>query len=252
MIGDEAVIRALPVLQRVALSGTTRAALRERKDLLNDLRAELLTINPAVDVEPIDLERLKPRTLVTMMLGTVAAYLLRSNWHRWTSPRSWRRRTGAGRGWRWPSFVTSWGPPWPWRVRPRPPELPAHPAGTVRGELRDAGLAPHVCAVAVNARFLTLRPAPGCGRAMVGVAQVAAFIAHVSLLLVIGIAAGTQADLQSNPTRGAIIGIGITAMIIGGLASISDCAAGSQPDPADDRADHPEPRHGRPAPGEAR
>ncbi len=79
VIGDEEVLRALPVLQRVAMPGPTRAALRARKGLLNELRTELLTINPAVVDQPsIDLERLKPRTLVTMLLGTVAAYLLLS------------------------------------------------------------------------------------------------------------------------------------------------------------------------------
>ncbi len=78
VIGDEAVLRALPVLQRVALSSPTRAALRGSKDLLNELRAALLTINPTVEIEPIDLERLKPRTVFTLILGTVALYLLLS------------------------------------------------------------------------------------------------------------------------------------------------------------------------------
>ncbi len=78
VLGDEAVLRGLPVLQRVALSGPTRTSLRANKNLINELREELLEINPAVDMAPIDLERLKPRTLFTLLLGTVAGYLLLS------------------------------------------------------------------------------------------------------------------------------------------------------------------------------
>jgi uncharacterized protein (TIRG00374 family) len=224
VLGDEAVLRALPVLQRVALSGTTRASLRERKDLLNDLRAELLTINPAVDVEPIDLERLKPRTVFTMMLGTVAAYLLLSQLAQVDIA-----EVIAEADWRWAgvalalSFATYVGATMalggfvPDRLsflRTLQAQFAASFATLVSP--------PTLGAVAVNARFLNRSGLPpAAAAATVGVAQVAAFIVHVSLMLLIGIAAGTQADLQFNPPRGVIIGIGITAMIIGGLASIS-------------------------------
>ena len=81
---------------------------------------------------------------------------------------------------------------------------------------------PTLGAVAVNARFLNRSGLPpAAAAATVGVSQVAAFIVHVTLMLLTAIAAGTQADLQFNPPRGVIIGVGIAAMIIGGLASIS-------------------------------
>ena len=78
VIGDEAVLRALPVLQRVALSSPTRAALRGTRTCSTTCAPQLLTINPTVEIEPIDLERLKPRTVFTLILGTVALYLLLS------------------------------------------------------------------------------------------------------------------------------------------------------------------------------
>ena len=42
---------------------------------------------------------------------------------------------------------------------------------------------------------------------------------HLALLLLFGIAAGTHADLQFNGPRAVIIGVGVVAPIIGGLAS---------------------------------
>ena len=224
VLGDEAVLRALPVLQGVALSSPTRAALRGNKDLLNDLRAGLLAVNPTVDVEPIDLERLKPRTVFTLILGTVAAYLLLSQLAQVNVA-----EVVASADWRWAavalalSMVTyvgatmSLGGFVPDRLsflRTLQAQFAASFATLVSP--------PTLGAVAVNARFLNRSGLPpAAAAATVGVSQVAAFIVHVSLMLLTAIAAGTQADLQFNPPRGVIIGVGIAAMIIGGLASIS-------------------------------
>jgi len=224
VLGDEAVLRALPVLQRVALSSPTRAALRADRDVLNALRAELLTINPTVEVEPIDLERLKPRTVFTLILGTVALYLLLSQLAQVNIA-----EVIAGADWQWAgvalalSVLTyvgatmSLGGFVPDRLsflRTFQAQFAASFATLVSP--------PTLGAVAVNARFLNRSGLPpAAAAATVGVSQVAAFIVHVSLMLLTAIAAGTQADLQFNPPRAVIVGVGIVAMIIGGLASIS-------------------------------
>ncbi|MGB8021094.1 MAG: flippase-like domain-containing protein [Candidatus Nanopelagicales bacterium] len=224
VLGDEAVLRGLPVLQRVAMSGPTRSALRGRKQLLNDLRAELLTINPRVDVQPIDLERLKPRTLVTMMLGTVAGYLLLSQLASVSLS-----EVLAQADWLWAgvalalSLLTYVGATL--SVSGFVPDRLSF-GRTLQAQFAASFATlvspPTLGAVAVNARYLNRAglPAPAAA-ATIGVSQVAAFVVHVTLMLIVAIAAGTQADLQFNPPRGAIIGIGIAAMIIGGLASIS-------------------------------
>lgn len=224
VLGDEAVLRGLPVLQRVAFSGPTRQALRARKDLLNELRARLLQVNPAVDIEPIDLQRLKPRTVVTLLLGTVAAYLLLSQLASLSLGEVLRTAD-----WRWAgvalvlSLLTYIG-------------ATLSVSGFVPDRLRflrtlQAQLAasfatlvspPTLGAVAVNARYLNRAGLPAAAAAAtIGVSQVAAFGVHVLLMLLVGIAAGTQSDLQFNPPRGVVIGIGIVAMLVGGLASIS-------------------------------
>jgi uncharacterized membrane protein YbhN (UPF0104 family) len=224
VIGDEGVLRALPVLQRVAMSGPTRAELREHKFLLSDLRGELLTINPAVEVEPIDLERLKPRTVITIILGTIAGYLLLSQLVQVDVA-----SVIANADWRWAgvalvlSFLTYVG-------------AALSLSGFVPDRLRflrtlqaqfAASFAtlvspPTLGAVAVNARYLNRAGLPpAAAAATVGVSQVSAFIVHVGLLLVAGIAAGTQADLSFNPPRWVIVGIGVLALAIGGLTSVA-------------------------------
>ncbi|HXP18897.1 MAG TPA: lysylphosphatidylglycerol synthase domain-containing protein [Streptosporangiaceae bacterium] len=66
----------VPLLQPVALYRSTRAALRRRKDILAELRRRLLSAAPDGHVEPVQLERIRPRTLITLIAGIFAAYLL--------------------------------------------------------------------------------------------------------------------------------------------------------------------------------
>jgi uncharacterized protein (TIRG00374 family) len=224
VLGDEALPRALPVLQRVAMSGPTRAALRARKALLGQLREALLEINPQIDVRPIDLERLKPRAVLTLLLGTVAGYLLLSQLAQVDVT-----EVLASADWRWAgvalglSVTTYIGATLSisgflpdrlsfWRT------MQAQFAASFATLVSP----PTLGAVALNARYLNRAGLPpAAAAATVGVSQVSAFIVHVLLMLVVGVAAGTQADLEFNPPRGVIIGIGVAAMIIGGLASVS-------------------------------
>ena len=66
----------VPLLQPVALHRTTRMELRHRKDVLPGLRKRLLGTAPESEAPPVQLERIRPRTLITLMAGVVAAYIL--------------------------------------------------------------------------------------------------------------------------------------------------------------------------------
>jgi uncharacterized membrane protein YbhN (UPF0104 family) len=66
----------LPLLQPVALYRTTRAALRRRRDVLPDLRARLAAAAPAGDVAMVRLERVRLRTVVSLVVGVAVAYVL--------------------------------------------------------------------------------------------------------------------------------------------------------------------------------
>ena len=66
----------VPLLQPVALHRTTRMELRHRKDVLPGLRKRLLGTAPEGEVPPVQLERIRPRTLITLVAGVIAAYIL--------------------------------------------------------------------------------------------------------------------------------------------------------------------------------
>ncbi|MGD0706429.1 MAG: hypothetical protein ABSA02_41935, partial [Trebonia sp.] len=70
------VISVVPLLQTVALSRSTRHELRRRRDVLPSLRKRLLAHIPGGEVMPVHLERIRLRTLVTLVATVVAAYLL--------------------------------------------------------------------------------------------------------------------------------------------------------------------------------
>src|SRR5580658_3430956 len=70
------LLAILPLLQPVALARSTRAALRHRRDVLAALRALLLAAVPGGEVAPVRLERIRLRTLLTLVASVAAAYLL--------------------------------------------------------------------------------------------------------------------------------------------------------------------------------
>ncbi|MCW2567623.1 MAG: integral rane protein-like protein [Mycobacterium sp.] len=73
-LGGPRVARSQPFLQPVALTLSTRTALRHHRGLLDALRAGLA---PALSSEaPVRLERVRPRTLVTVAAATLAVYIL--------------------------------------------------------------------------------------------------------------------------------------------------------------------------------
>ncbi len=78
VLGVDAIGAALPMLQPVVLTRTTRTAVRKEKDLLQRIREQILTYQPQATrvAEPVKLERLRPRTLLTAIAGFVAAYLV--------------------------------------------------------------------------------------------------------------------------------------------------------------------------------
>jgi uncharacterized membrane protein YbhN (UPF0104 family) len=76
-LGSHTVVEALPLLQAVAMDSSTRTALRADKGLLRRVRDRVLELVPEGEpVEQVELRRLTPRTLVTVVGGGIAAYVL--------------------------------------------------------------------------------------------------------------------------------------------------------------------------------
>jgi uncharacterized protein (TIRG00374 family) len=78
VLGADRIGAALPMLQPVVLTRTTRAAVRKSKHLLQRLREQILELRPqaALATEPVKLERLSPKTLLTVAAACFAVYVL--------------------------------------------------------------------------------------------------------------------------------------------------------------------------------
>lgn len=210
VLGVSSLSRALPALQPVALSYETRRAVRKRKGLLVKLRDALAEIRPGADAEQIQFERIKPRTLVMIVVGTVAGYLLltqlaqvdlvtlftTAKWGWAVAALLLSMVTFVAAAWSLSGFV--------------PEKLPLHRTilAQLAGSFATLVSPPTIGSIAINVRFLQKAGLhPALAGASVGVAQVMAFVFHILLLLLFGIAAGTQADQTFEPPQWVVIGV---------------------------------------------
>ncbi len=216
--GADRLVRALPALQLVALSLETRRRARSDKQVLVDLRDELVALRPsAADTEQLELRRIKPRTLFTIIAGTAAAYVLFSQL---ADVDLWGLVRSAD--WRWAGIalvlaaLTFLGASL--SLSGFVPERLSHNR-TFAAQLA-AGFAtlvspPTIGAVAVNVRYLQKSGLhPALASASVGVSQVFAFFIHIGLLVLTGVLAGTQAELELAPPRAAVIAVGVVLLIL--------------------------------------
>ncbi|MCX6404911.1 MAG: flippase-like domain-containing protein [Actinobacteria bacterium] len=215
VLGDAHLAKALPALQLVAFSTETRTELKEHHELLVQIREQLITLFPEAETEQIEIERIKPRTLLTITGGTIAGYLLLTQLAQvnlnnlvahanpiyllvalgfsvLTYVAATLSLTGVTpeRLSFWKTFQAQWAASFATLVAP-----------------------PTLGSVAVNVRFLTKQ---GINSALAGasvaVAQVLAFFSHITLLLIAAIAAGTANDLSFAPPRTAVFVVGVLAM----------------------------------------
>jgi uncharacterized protein (TIRG00374 family) len=223
VLGAESLARALPALQPVALSWPTRRAMRRNRDLMVQLRDGLVESLPGGRVEQIQLERVRPRTLVMIVVGTIAGYVLLSQladvdlqsliaqaqWWWLALALALSLVTYIGAAWSLSGFV--------------PERLKLHRTvmAQVAGDFATLVSPPTLGAVAINIRFLQRAGLPAAlAAASVGVSQVMAFVVHIALLLVFGVAAGTQADFTFSPPREAVIAVIAVALIALGLLAV--------------------------------
>jgi len=198
----EELLGVVPLLQPAALSRSTRTAARHRKDVLPALRKLLLAAVPGGEVTPIRLERVRLRTLVTLIASIVAVYLLAAqlakasletvlrtaDW-RWTLPAlGLSALTYIGATWELSGYVTE-------RLQ-FTRTLLVQVAGSFVALVTPAA----VGGAALNLRYLQRRkiPAP-LAAASVGVTQVVAFVLHLLLLVVFITLAGTTAKRSYAP-----------------------------------------------------
>ena len=218
--GPDELLAVVPLLQPVALARSTRKALRRRRDVLPALRTRLLAAVPGAEVAPVQLERIRLRTLLTLVASVAAVYLLAgelaraslgsvlrsANWHWGIAALALSASTYVGATVSLSGFVTE-------RLSFFRTLL-AQVAGSFVTLVTPAA----VGGAALNIRYLQRRkiPAP-VAAASVGVAQVVAFVLHVLLILIFAAIAGTSAKEPIQPPRWAwfvLAGLVVVALAV--------------------------------------
>lgn len=201
-VGGSGLVSVLPLLQPVALVRSTRHALRRRRSVLPTLRKQLLAAVPGGEVPPVQLERIRPRALVTIVASVAAAYLLagelaqaslgklfsQADWWWVAVALGFSVVTYAGAA----LSVSGW-------VNERlgfTKTVLVQLAGSFVTLVTPAA----VGGAALNVRYLQRRKiASPVAVASIAVSQVVAFVLHILLLLVFGAIAGTGTKSPINP-----------------------------------------------------
>jgi uncharacterized membrane protein YbhN (UPF0104 family) len=206
------------LLQPVVLYRSTRTAVRRRKDVLPALRRRLLAMaSPGRDASPVQLERIRLRTLLTLVASVFAAYILageltktsfgdlfrHANWLWTLAALGLSTLTYVGAALSLSGFVLE-------RLRPVRTFLAQIAASFVTLVTPAA-----VGGAALNIRYLRQsKVSPADAVASVGVSQIIAFALHVLLLLVFAALTGTMTDTSLRPPDWAYIGVGVLVSVI--------------------------------------
>jgi len=212
----------VPLLQPVVLHRSTRAVLRRRKDVLPAMRKGLMGTAPEPGPESEQIERIRPRSLVTLIAAVLAGYLIigqlgRHNFGPVLKHSDWRwilaglalsAITYAGASWSLSGFVLE-------KLR-FTRTLLAQLAGTFVTLVAPAA----VGGVALNLRYLRkAKVAPADAASSVGVSQVIAFGVHMVLLIIFIAVTGGSASTSYRPPSWSYFALAaIAAVALGVLA----------------------------------
>jgi uncharacterized membrane protein YbhN (UPF0104 family) len=220
--GTEELVAVVPLLQPVAMARSTRRALRRRRDVLPTLRGRLLAAVPGGEVAPVRLERIRLRTLLSLVASVAAAYLLAgeleraslasvlrsANWHWGVAALALSAMTYVGAATSLSGFVAA-------RLN-FSRTLLAQLAGSFVTLVTPAA----VGGAALNIRYLQRRKIPAAvAAASVSVAQVVAFILHILLIVVFAAIAGAAAGEPIQPPRWAYFVLG--GLVLAALAVLA-------------------------------
>jgi glycosyltransferase 2 family protein len=207
-LGRSAVVAALPMLQPLALSRGTRSALKQHPELLADLRSRVQTLAGLDTIRYEQLERVRPRTILTLVAATAAGYVLLTQV---TNVDLGSVVTGAD--WTWASGVLVFAAmTYPGAalnlVGFMPERLPFR--GLLVVQLAASFvtlLAPSVLGgAALNGRFAQKKGIePAAAVAAVGIANVASALMHLTLLAVFLAWAGSTETAKVRLPKGAVL-----------------------------------------------
>ncbi len=226
VLGADSLGGAVPFLQKVALSKDTRTALRRHKDLLTRIRDEIVDLRPESQLPPAQLERIRPRTLISVIAAAFAAYVLLSSLGNVDLA-----QLAAQADWRWAilglaaaamSYLAA-----AWMLLGFVPEklsLPRTVLVQLAGSFIKLVAPAAVTGVAVNTRFLQksgVRPTQAV--ASVGASQLTGFGIHLLMLTLFGFISGSARGASAEsfePSRWVVIGLLAVGVLAGSLAAI--------------------------------
>ncbi|MFF8384444.1 flippase-like domain-containing protein [Streptomyces kanasensis] len=215
---ERKAVRAEKQAEKRALEDALHGAREE--DLLAQIRRQVLKIRPQAPVEPVRLERIRPRTLISLIAGAIAAYFLLSQIA--SIPLS----TISDANWAWVSAAVVFSALSyvaaamsllgfvPERV-----SFARTVVAQVAGSFVKIVAPAAVGGVALNTRFLQRSGVrPGLAVASVGASQLFGLGAHVMLLLAFGYLTGTERSQDDfTPSRSVIAGlltIAVLALVV--------------------------------------
>ncbi|MEV0385948.1 lysylphosphatidylglycerol synthase transmembrane domain-containing protein [Nonomuraea sp. NPDC050643] len=223
VMGPDSLAAAMPLLQRIALTRETRAALSKAKSVLPGLRDHIVALKPQGKVEEVRLERFRPRTLITIIASTIAAYIVLSQlsqvdvYHVITTANwAW---TGLALVASFVSFVAA-----ALMLRGFVPEpLPLWRTVLVQFASSFVKLvAPAaVGGVAINTRYLQKRGIPPASAvASVGASQLIMLVFHIALLLLFAYITGSTTATSFTPSRGLVVVLLAVAVLVVALLGV--------------------------------
>jgi glycosyltransferase 2 family protein len=222
-LGPATVASLVPLLQPVVMHRSTRATLRQRKDLLPALRQRVRGATPDVSVPPEQLERIRPRSVLTLIAVIVAAYIILGQFHVPELEKVLRHSD-----WRWAlvalalSAVTYVAATWSLsgfvlEKLSFTRTLLAQLAGSFVTLVTPAS----VGGVALNIRYLNkAKVAPADAASSVGVSQVFAFTLHILLLIIFVVVTGGSFTEVYHPPHWLYFALAAVVAIVLGILAV--------------------------------
>ncbi|WPO71563.1 MULTISPECIES: lysylphosphatidylglycerol synthase domain-containing protein [unclassified Streptomyces] len=187
------------------------------EDLLTQIRHQVLLIRPTAPVEPAQLERIRPRTLISFIAGAIGAYFLLSQLTHVEFGTLFQEAE-----WGWVAAAVGFSALSYFAaamsllgfVPERVPFLRAV-AAQVAGSFVKIVAPAAVGGVALNTRFLQRSGVrSGLAVASVGASQLFGLGSHILLLLVFGYLTGTEKTPSFTPSRTVIAGLLSVAVLV--------------------------------------
>ncbi|WP_017537517.1 lysylphosphatidylglycerol synthase transmembrane domain-containing protein [Nocardiopsis halophila] len=221
VVGLEAVAAALPLLQPAGMPHGLRRRLRGRPEVLGGLRSRIAGLAPEAPARPARLERMRPRTVISVAAATVVGLVLANQ----LAGVDLSTISGADAGWAAAAFAAATACMFaaalalmgfvPLRLSLWTTVLVQYAGSFVRIAV-PAGLG----SMAINTRYVTCQGASaGLAVSAVGLSQAVGLLIHVPLLLVSAYLTGTGrfTDFSPSPTLVAVVLVlasGVAAVLL--------------------------------------